>query len=85
MRVWTENTIPAFGALTPEGQAAYRAGYVDPLIEQAQGAAPGVNKAHPLLNDAAQAEAEAIAPGNDLLQRRLAREQTMFEAMKEHA
>ena len=78
MRRRTENTIPAYGALTPEGQAAYRACYVDPLIEDVQKTAPGY-KARPLLNDAVRAEAEAMAPGNDLLQRRLGREQTMFE------
>lgn len=75
----TEDTIPAFQALAPEGQAAFRSGYVDPLIAQAQGAAFGANKARPLINDAFQAEAGAMAPGNDMMQRRIAREQTMFE------
>ena len=75
----TEDTIPAFQALAPEGQQAFRSGYVDPLIAQTQGAAFGVNKARPLINDAFQTEAGAMAPGNDMMQRRLAREQTMFE------
>jgi hypothetical protein len=75
----TEDTIPAFDALTPEGQQGFRAGYVDPLIAQTQGAAFGANKARPLLNDAFAAEANAMAPGNPLMQRRLGREQTMFE------
>lgn len=75
----TEDTIPAYQALTPEGQAAFRAGYTDPLIANTQGAAFGVNKARPLLNDAFAAEAEAMAPGNALMQRRLGREQRMFE------
>jgi hypothetical protein len=75
----TEDTIPAFQALAPEGQAAFRSGYVDPLIAQTQGAAFGANKARPLINDAFQAEAGAMAPGNDMMQRRIAREQTMFE------
>ena len=74
----TEDTLPAFQNLTPEGQQAFRAGYVDPAIAQTQGAAFGANKARPLINDAFQAEANAIAPGNDLMQRRIAREQTMF-------
>jgi hypothetical protein len=74
----SENTIPAFNALRPEAQAAFRSGYVDPAIAQTQGAAFGVNKARPLLNDAFQDEAAAMAPGNDLMQRQLAREQTMF-------
>jgi hypothetical protein len=74
----TETTIPAFNALRPEGQAAFRSGYVDPAIAQTQGAAFGVNKARPLINDAFQDEAAAMAPGNDLMQRRIGREQTMF-------
>lgn len=36
MRGRTKDTIPAFRALTPEGQAAFRIGYVDPLIADAQ-------------------------------------------------
>jgi hypothetical protein len=75
----TEDTIPAFQALQPEGQQAFRSGYVDPLIANAQGAAFGANKARPLINDAFQAEANAMAPGNALMQRRIGREQTMFE------
>jgi len=79
LRGRTEDTIPAFNALTPEGQAAFRTGYADPLIEQAQGGAYGVNKARPLTSDAFRDEAAAMAPGNDLMQRRLARENTMFQ------
>jgi len=75
----TEDTIPAFQALQPQGQQAFRAGYVDPLIAQTQGAAFGANKARPLMNDAFQAEANAMAPGNPLMQRRIGRENTMFE------
>ncbi len=79
MRGRTEDTIPAYQALSPRGQQAFRTGYVDPLIQQAQGAALGVNKVRPLLGDAMQDEAGAMAPGNDLMQRRFGREQTMFE------
>lgn len=75
----TEDIIPEFQAQSPAGQGAYRAGYVDPLIQQAQGAAFGVNKARPLINDAFQAEAGALAPGNPLMQRRIGREDTMFQ------
>jgi hypothetical protein len=79
MRGRTEDSIPAFNALRPEAQSAFRSGFVDPAIAQTQGAAYGVNKARPLINDAFRDEAAAIAPGNDLMQRRIAREQTMFE------
>lgn len=84
MRGRTEDTIPAFNALPAEGQQAFRAGYVDPLIASAQGAAFGANKARPLINDAFQAEAGAMAPGNPMMQRQIGREQTMFET-RNHA
>lgn len=75
----SEDIIPEFQAQSPAGQGAYRAGYVDPLIQQAQGAAFGVNKARPLINDAFQGEAGVMAPGNPLMQRRIGREETMFQ------
>jgi hypothetical protein len=79
MRGRTEDTIPTFNAMRPEAQQAFRAGYVDPLIADAQGAPVGANKARPLMNDARRDEAAAMAPGNDLMQRRIGREQTMAE------
>jgi hypothetical protein len=74
-----EDTIPEFQALTPEGQRAFRTGYADRLIEAAQSPARGVNKARDLTGDAFQQEAAVMAPGNDMMQRRIARENTMFE------
>lgn len=110
-----EDTIPTFQAQSPAGQNAFRTGYVDPLIEQVQGSAVGVNKARPFTSDAFQAEAAALNPAppappratgiatingqdyhmvpglrpaawprvipsrNELMQRRIGREQTMFE------
>lgn len=79
MRGRPEDTIPAFQRLAPEGQRAFRTGYADPLIEQAQSAAFGANKARPLTSDAFRDEAAAMAPGNAMMQRRLGREMTMFE------
>jgi hypothetical protein len=79
MRGRTEDIIPEFQAQSPQGQGAYRAGYVDPLIQQTQGAAFGANKARPLINDAFEAEANAMAPGAPLMQRRIGRENTMFQ------
>jgi hypothetical protein len=43
------------------------------LVLHLQGSAPGINKARPLLNDALRDQAAAMACGNDLMQRRLAR------------
>jgi hypothetical protein len=79
MRGRTEDIIPEFQGQSPAGQSAYRSGYVDPLIQQTQGAAFGVNKARPLINDAFEAEANAMAPGAPLMQRRIGRENTMFQ------
>jgi hypothetical protein len=75
----TENTIPAFQSLRPEAQAAFRSGYVDPAIAQTQGASIGRNKAIPFTTDAFRDEAAVMAPGNDLMMRRIGRENTMAE------
>jgi hypothetical protein len=56
----SEDIIPAYQGLRPEAQAAFRSGYIDPLIVQAQGAAIGMNKARPLTSDAFRAEAEPM-------------------------
>lgn len=74
-----EDTIPAFNTLSDRGRAGYRAGYADPLIADAQGAAMGVNKARPLINDAFAAESNVMAPGAPMMQRRIGREDTMFQ------
>jgi len=79
LRGRVEDTVPRFQSLTPEGKQGFRSGYVDPLIENAQGAAFGANKARPLINDAFQTEAATMAPGNPLMQRRIGREDTMFQ------
>lgn len=79
MRGRPEDTVPNFQRLTPEGQGAFRTGYADPLIEQTQGSAFGVNKARPFTSDAFRDEAAVIAPRNDMMQRRIGRENTMFE------
>jgi hypothetical protein len=79
MRGRSEDVIPRFQGLTPEQQAAFRFGYADPLIEQTQGAAMGVNKARPFTSEAFQAESSAMAPGAPLMQRRIGRENQMFE------
>lgn len=79
MRGRTEDTIPAFQGLGSSGQQAFRSGYVDPLIADAQKAAFGANKARPLTNDAFRDESAVMAPGNPQMQRRIGRENTMFE------
>jgi hypothetical protein len=84
MRGRSEDIIPEFRGMPASQQAPFRTGYVDPLIEQAQGGAHGVNKARPLTSDAFRDEAAAIAPGNPLMQRRIDREMRMFET-RNHA
>ena len=54
------DVIPAYQALRPEAQTAFRSGYVDPLIAQTEGATFGVNKARPFTNDAFAAESQAM-------------------------
>jgi hypothetical protein len=71
MRGRTEDTIPAFQALRPRAQQAFRAGYVDPLIGDVQKAAVGANKARPLLNDAFRTEAAAMAPRGEVVNGRV--------------
>lgn len=79
----SEDVTVNFTGRPPAQQAAFRTGYVDPLIEGAQGAAFGANKARPLTSDAFQAEAGAMAPGAPLMGRRLERENTMFETRRQ--
>lgn len=81
MRGRTEDIVPTFRGLRPDQQSAYRSGYVDPLIEQTQGAAFGVNKARPLTSDAFAFESAAIAPmrSQPRMMRQIDRENTMFQ------
>lgn len=78
-RVRASDTVPAFNALTPEQQAAFRSGYSDPVLAKIEAAAPGVNKARPLLNEKTATELGAMANDPALLARRVGRENTMFE------
>jgi hypothetical protein len=60
----SEDIIPAYQALRPQGQAAFCARYVEPLIAQTQGSAPGVKLARCSMTRSAT-KAAAMAPGND--------------------
>ncbi|MFD9897464.1 hypothetical protein [Mesorhizobium sp. NPDC059025] len=75
------DTIADFNSRVPEEQVGFRAGYVDPLIAQAEGAAVGVDKSRPLISDATGREFPVFAaPGKGRqLWDRLGREKTMFE------
>lgn len=80
--VRSEDAIRQFQALgSPEEQQAFRVGYADPYIRDAQSAAFGADKSRPLTSDAVQQEFGAFAsPGrSDLLQRQVGRERTMFD------
>ena len=78
-----EDAIRQFSDLPDRAaQTAFRRGYVDPFIRDAQNAAGlGTNKARTLTSPAVQEEFSAfVAPGRgDKLTRQIAREQTMFE------
>lgn len=73
------NNIDQFNTLTPEQQAAYKTGYIDPVIGRVENAATGVNVARPLTSDKFTAEAASMANDPALLARQLQREGTMFE------
>lgn len=78
-----EDVIQDFQGRPADQQAAFRTGYADPLIEQAQSAAFGANKARPLTSEAFGREAAAMAPGAPVMARRLGRENTMFETRRQ--
>lgn len=73
------DTTDAFTALTPEQQAAFRSGYSDPVLAKIENAAPGVNKARPILNDGTMQDLGMMAKDPSLLARQVGREHTMFE------
>lgn len=77
-RARTGNVQAAYANLTPEQQAAFRVGYSDPVLARIEGAAPGVNKARPLLDDASQAELGMMARDRQELLDFLRREDDMF-------
>ncbi|MBB4347941.1 hypothetical protein [Aliirhizobium cellulosilyticum] len=83
MRGRVEDTVPRFQSMQrPEQQASFRAGYVDPYIEDLQKTAgPATNRARPLITDATGVEFPAFAaPGRgQQMQDRIGREQRMFE------
>lgn len=77
------DNISVFQGMSPEEQAAYRAGYADPLIRRVENASlsPTTNKARPLITRKTEQEFPAFAaPGRgEQLGDRIARENRMFE------
>lgn len=77
-RARTGDVQQAYAGMTPEQQAAFRAGYSDPVLARIESAAPGVNKARPLMDEASQAELGMMARNPDDLAAFLGREDQMF-------
>ncbi|SDJ18912.1 hypothetical protein SAMN05428983_0554 [Agrobacterium fabrum] len=81
------DTIERFSQMTPDEQAAFRAGYADPLIARVESAAgsPTTNKARALNTPKNREEFQAIASPDqaDQLGRRIGREQRMFETLNQ--
>lgn len=81
-----DDTTAAFAAMTPEEQAAFRAGYADPAIARLEGMSmsPTTNKARVLQTPKYEQEFPAFAaPGEaDRLGRRIKREQDMFDTTR---
>lgn len=78
-RARTGDVQQSYAALTPEQQAAFRAGYSDPLLARIESSAPGVNKARPLMDEASQAELGMMARDPQGLAGFLFREDQMFK------
>lgn len=82
-RTRAEDNMQQFAAMSPEEQAAFRAGYADPTIARIEGGPIGemTNKARPLMSEKTGMEFPAFAaPGRaDQLGNRITREQRMFE------
>lgn len=78
-RVRAEDTVGRYGAMPQGEQSAFRSGYADPLMARIDSAAPGVNKARPLLNDKTTAELGAMVKDPNRLMGQIGRENTMFE------
>lgn len=77
-RARSQDVVAEYGGLPAPAQSAYRAGRADVDIARIDAAAPGVNKARPLLSDKATTELGAMVDDPGLLTRRLGREDTMF-------
>ena len=78
-----DDTVSTFSAMTPEEQAAFRAGYADPATARLEAASmsPTTNKARILQTPKYEEELRAFAAPDqaDRLGRRIGREQRMFD------
>lgn len=83
----SSDTIADFATMSPDQQAAFRAGYADPLIAriEAASASPTTNKARMLNTPKFREEFQQFAePGQaQQLGRRVGREQRMFETLNQ--
>jgi hypothetical protein len=82
-RVRAEDSVSQFQGMRPDQQAAFRAGYSDPLLARIDSASISTttNKARPLMTGKAAKELPAFAaPGRgDVLMRQIGRENDMFQ------
>lgn len=81
-RVRADDVEAMFRAMTPEQQAAFRAGYADDVVGRVEAAAAGSNKARPLTSPKRQQELAALPPtkaAREKIARQIQRENTMFE------
>jgi hypothetical protein len=78
------DNVGRFGAMTPDEQAAARVGYGDRQLARAEAqAGPFTNRARPFTSAKSAAERGAMALDPGLLDRRLGRENTMFETARQ--
>jgi hypothetical protein len=78
------DNVARFGAMTPDEQAAARSGYGDRQMARVEAqAGPFTNRARPFTSAKSTMERGALALDPGLLDRRIGRENTMFETSRQ--
>lgn len=78
-RVRSEDTAAAWSKMSPEEQAAFKAGYADPVIAKIDSSALGANKARPLSGGKTAKDFGFMAKDPEKIARQIERENRMFE------
>lgn len=78
----TDN-IDQFGAMNPDQQGAFRTGYGDARLTAIERSPEGVNVARPFTSPKVSAEMDAFALEPELFNRKIGRENTMFETRRQ--
>lgn len=82
-RMRTEDATAAYSAMTPEQQAAARAGYADPMLARIENTPPGTNAIRAFTTPKNGALMGLLSDDPALWARRAERENTMFETRRQ--